>query len=287
MPIPKPKDGEKEKDFISRCMSNDTMKEEYPDDDQRLAVCYSTWRKAKESNESKAAPTDFEVRDYDVELRVARAEDKPPRIEGHAAVFDKKSVDLGGFVEIVKPGAFARTLKTSDVRGLFNHDRNFVLGRMSAGTLRMTEDSRGLLFDNDPPDTQWARDLLVSIERGDISQMSFSFRAVKEQWDESAKPVLRSLLDVDLADAGPVTMPAYPQTDVKVRSLLVSAGIDWDALGEAMINAEPTPEDRAVIQSAIAVLSGYLERGGGGALPEAGHIRRLASLKRQLEIAAT
>jgi HK97 family phage prohead protease len=150
---------------------------------------------------------------------VAAEEGKKPKIRGHAAVFDKKSEDLGGFREIVKPGAFTRTIaQGADVRALWNHDPNYVLGRTKSGTLRLEEDKRGLAVEIDPPDAQWAGDLLRSIDRGDVDQMSFAFRAVKQTWDDSdPKNIIRSLDEVQLFDVSPVTYPAYPQTSVSVR----------------------------------------------------------------------
>jgi hypothetical protein len=153
------------------------------------------------------------------ELRVAR-DDKEARIVGHAAVFNVVG-DGGWFREVVAPGAFADSIQTDDVRALFNHDANLILGRNRAGTLKLKEDERGLSIDVTPPDTQTARDLLVSIERGDISQMSFGFQTLKDQWERSEdknQPDLRTLLKVKLWDVSPVTFPFYKETDVAVRS---------------------------------------------------------------------
>lgn len=152
------------------------------------------------------------------ELRVAA--DGKRTISGHAAVFNKDSEPMYGFVERVAAGAFATTIKEDDIRALFNHDPNYVLGRNTAGTLRLTEDDTGLAVEIDPPDTQCARDLMVSLERGDVSQMSFGFTTRKDEWvyDDKNGATMRTLLDVMLYDVSPVTFPAYPDTDVSVRS---------------------------------------------------------------------
>jgi HK97 family phage prohead protease len=108
------------------------------------------------------------------------------------------------------------------VRALWNHNPDYVLGRNRAKTLTLSEDSRGLKIEVDPPDTQFARDLMVSIERGDVSQMSFAFsvRANGQNWgkDDDGQ-VVRTLTNVRLFDVSPVTYPAYQQTDVAVRSM--------------------------------------------------------------------
>ena len=151
-----------------------------------------------------------------------RGEAKKPIIRGHAAVFNQLSEDLGGFREQIAAGAFAEAIQKDDVRALLNHDPNFVLGRSGAGTLRMTEDAHGLAVEIDPPDTQAARDLLVSMKRGDITQMSFGFsvRPNGQNWaKDDAGQYVRTLTRVRLFDVSPVTYPAYPQTDVAVRSL--------------------------------------------------------------------
>ena len=140
-------------------------------------------------------------------------------MRGHAAGFNCET-DLGWFRERIAPGAFTESIGKDDVRALFNHDENFILGRNTAGTLTMREDERGLYVEIDPPDTQVARDLVTSIERGDISQMSFGFQTIKDSWEteENAAKDLRTLEKVKLWDVSPVTFPAYQETDVAVRS---------------------------------------------------------------------
>lgn len=163
---------------------------------------------------------DIERRTYLVnEFRVDQGNDMPPKISGHAAVFDQLSEDLGGFRERIAAGAFAKTLQSADVRALFNHDPNFVLGRNKSGTLRLKEDITGLAIEIDPPDTQLAKDLMISMKRGDISQMSFGFRTNLDKWQKIDGEWTRTLLEVELFDVSPVTYPAYTQTDVAVRSM--------------------------------------------------------------------
>ena len=152
------------------------------------------------------------------EFRVDTENDRP-KMYGHAAMFDSLSEDLGGFRERIAPGAFSKSLESADIRALFNHDSNIVLGRNKSGTLRLKEDKTGLAIEIDPPDTQAARDLIVSMERGDISQMSFGFRTIGDKWAKVDGEWTRTLLEVDLFDVSPVTYPAYAATDIAVRSM--------------------------------------------------------------------
>lgn len=151
------------------------------------------------------------------ELR-ARGGDKPG-ITGHAAVFNSLSEDLGGWKETILPGAFSDSIKRDDIRALWNHDANYVLGRNRSGTLRLSEDSVGLAIENDFPDTIYARDLVKIIDRGDVSQMSFGFYTLRDNWRIEGGLVIRELIEAQLFDVSPVTYPAYPQTDVAMRSV--------------------------------------------------------------------
>lgn len=174
---------------------------------------------------------DLERRVFAVDgLQVERRDSGAPVIRGHAAVFGQLSEDLGGFREQIAPGAFKTAIETDDVRALFNHDANFILGRNRAKTLRLSEDARGLAIEIDAPDTQTIRDLVLApIERGDVTQMSFGF-AVRPNGQDWAKNddghTVRTLKNVRLFDVSPVVFPAYPQTDVAVRELRAwSAGL--------------------------------------------------------------
>ena len=170
----------------------------------------------------KKSKSNMEIRTLPLEeLRINNLEEKR-FIEGHAAVFDSWSETLGGifpFKEKVRKGAFSQTIEKDDIRALFNHDPNYVLGRNKAGTLELKEDERGLYVRIIPPDTQAARDLITSIERGDINQMSFGFMVEEEKWDTVDGVDVRELRRVRLFDVSPVTFPAYPSTDVGVRAM--------------------------------------------------------------------
>lgn len=152
-----------------------------------------------------------------VEIRAAAA-DEPKKIEGYAAIFNSPTSIGGWFMEQIAPGAFAGAL-SGDVRALFNHDENLVLGRTTNGTLQLAEDTRGLRYSIDPPDTQVARDLMTSIERGDVSQSSFAFICIRDEWDYSDDMAVRTVLECELFDVSPVTYPAYDDTAVGLRSL--------------------------------------------------------------------
>ena len=167
-----------------------------------------------------------EYRTFDAALKLEiREEGKPEMITGHAAVFNTIG-DGGWFREKVAPGAFLNSIQGDDIRALFNHDPNFVLGRNKAGTLQLREDEKGLYIEILPPDTQLARDLRVSIGRGDITQMSFGFEIIKEsrQVGEGKEPSLFTLEEVRLWDVSPVTFPFYKETDVSVHSREAWAG---------------------------------------------------------------
>lgn len=159
-----------------------------------------------------------EIRTYQIqEFRVITEEEKP-KFRGYAAVFNELSDDLGGFRERIAPGAFAESILKDDIRALFNHDANFVLGRNKVGTLRLLEDEKGLYFEVDAPNAQWVRDLSESVARGDIDQCSFGFVALEDEWVKEGGKDIRTLKRCQLFDVSIVTYPAYPQTNAQVRS---------------------------------------------------------------------
>ena len=173
--------------------------------------------KVKKDLETRTRVAELEVRAED-----GAAEGAKPRIIGYAAVFNSLSEDLGGFRETIHVGAFTRSLREgADVRALVDHEPGKILGRRSAGTLELKANQKGLYIAIDPPDTTVARDIVESMRRGDVREMSFGFRTRTDEWRMQEGEVIRELLDVDLLDVSVVTFPAYPATDVAVRSLEV------------------------------------------------------------------
>lgn len=196
------------------------------------------------------------------ELRAEKREDESPVIKGYAAVFDKWA-DIGGwFMEKIRKGAFKKTIGEADIRALLNHDANYVLGRNKSDTLRLAEDKKGLAVEIDPPDAQWANDLLVSMERGDISQMSFGFEVIKEAWDNERDE--RELIEVRLFDVSVVTFPAYDSTSAQVRQLIdiPDSELNIDSLTGVLFRAsrgvELKPEDREMLENHCELIRSYI-----------------------------
>jgi len=182
----------------------------------------------------------FTVRD--VEAR--QAEDGTMRLSGYAAVFNDSSVPLP-FKESIAPGAFRKTLsETPDVRLLINHE-GLPLARTKNGTMTLTEDERGLLFNAEIADTQEGRDIYKLVQRGDVDQMSFAFRVIRQKWSEDRSR--RVLTEVSLADGdvSVVTYPAYPTTTVEAREHL------RDAMKAIKEGREVTGESLIVIQAIL------------------------------------
>jgi HK97 family phage prohead protease len=167
------------------------------------------------------APPDVEIRACEGgDLRV-EARGVTPVLRGYAIVFNRPSLDLGFFREIIAPEAVDRTLKERvDLRALVNHNDDLVLGRLTAGTLRVEKDAHGLAVEIDPPAAR--QDIVESVRRRDVTGMSFAFRALDDRWDESTNPPTRTVLDMLVREVSIVTFPAYPQTDAALRSLVAA-----------------------------------------------------------------
>lgn len=187
-----------------------------------------------------------------LEIRAGTDNEDERWLTGHGVVYDVWSEDLGGFTELFEQGTFTDSIKRDDIRSLRDHNSTYILGRKKAGTLLLEEDKHGVRFDVLMADTSYGNDLVVSVERGDVTGCSIIFSVDKKgerwfvdgeevdfidalmaMWDEKKHKVQRSISKAKLYDIGPVTFPAYPQTDVKARSLVVT-GIDYRTLGAAL-----------------------------------------------------
>ncbi|WP_461220965.1 HK97 family phage prohead protease [Lactococcus cremoris] len=158
----------------------------------------------------------------------AEGEEKAVAIDGYAAVFNSKTNIGGWFDEVIEPGAFSRSLSDNgDIRALFNHNWDNVLGRTKSQTLELKEDEKGLNFKVELPDTSVARDLTISMERGDINQCSFGFFITDEEWNYNVEPALRTIKEVELFEISIVSIPAYDDTEASlVRSKEIGESIE-------------------------------------------------------------
>lgn len=159
-----------------------------------------------------------------LEIRAATGlqQPSPGKLAGYAAVFDSPA-DLGQFVEVIRPGAFASSLRSNPggICALYDHERRSILGRVSAGTLRLHEDAHGLAFELDLPDTTVGRDLAVLVQRGDVAGCSFGFVVPEggDHWNTRADKMVRELREVRLHEITITPQPAYPDTTVAMRSM--------------------------------------------------------------------
>jgi HK97 family phage prohead protease len=165
-----------------------------------------------------------------------RADVNGQTIAGYAAVFNSPSEDLGGFIEYIAPGAFDSVMN-DDVRGFYNHDYNYLLGRASSGTLRLSTDERGLRYEIDLPNTTYANDLIELMRRGDVNQSSFAFMIESDSWSVKGKQNIRTITKISrLIDVAPVVIPAYPAA----TSQLVTRALNTDAeVQTSVADAEP------------------------------------------------
>lgn len=156
-------------------------------------------------------------------IRIEDRADKTPVVSGYAAVFYRAGAagtefDWFGMRERIMPGTFDRAIREDDVRALFNHDANLVLGRTGPKTLRLSVDATGLRYEIDPPDTQAGRDVVASIRRGDVSGSSFGFAVTDEDIRKENDVWIREIRGVRLYDVSPVTFPAYEGTTAEARA---------------------------------------------------------------------
>jgi HK97 family phage prohead protease len=211
-----------------------------------------SWRVTELEEIRKGGGNKVETRQHHQEFEVRQGANGMWQFRGYAAVFNSNSEPLP-FTERILPGAFDRTLRSrNNIKMYLNHDSTLVLGSTRAKTVRLSTDSKGLLTDADLPDTSYARDLVVMMERGDVDSMSFGFSVPRngDSWSEDG--MTRELREVRLHEVSVVTgFPAYRATSATVRSLDALAeatGHDVDKLAEALTvleNGKPLSDDHA------------------------------------------
>lgn len=177
-----------------------------------------------------------------------RADEKMAHVMGHAAVFNQETMIGDYFREVIRPGAFAKSIAGDDIPFLCNHE-GLPLARNTSGTLKLSEDNRGLRMESDldveDPDVMC---IVPKMKRGDLSKMSFQFRALRQEWDDTGEIPLRILHEVQLFDVSIVTMPAYDGTDIGLRSLT-----EWRTAHPPMVNIVPNIGARLRMRHALRV----------------------------------
>ena len=250
----------------------------------------STNTKAR-SKMKKTERRTFTVRN----IETREAEDGTMRMAGYAAVFNEASLPLP-FIERIAPGAFSKTLQeTPDVRLLANHE-GLPMARTKNGTMRLYEDETGLYFEAELADTQEARDLYTLVSRGDVDQMSFAFRVIRQNWSKDRTE--RTLTEVSLADGDVsiVTYPAYPATSVEAREALKKAILQIkegrEVSGDSLLVLESVFGDLAegheYIMKAVEVMGTLLGNNGVEGEVEEDALPPLEDVEEQeLELSAT
>ena len=158
---------------------------------------------------------EIERRAWMDQVEVRAAADGRSRIVQRAVPFGELSIDLGGFREVIVAGAF--DVEGRDIRSLWQHDATRVLGRTTNGTLALRVEEDGIYAESIPPDTTWARDALISIERGDVTSSSFGFYVDEDEWLATGQEVIRRVLRGTLVEVSPVAWAAYPLTSSSVQ----------------------------------------------------------------------
>jgi HK97 family phage prohead protease len=204
--------GDSGKSWASRILEQEDDDRSRVDEGQ-ASVLYST-------KHMEAKMAEREIRAIAQPLEVREDEDQAIRVSGYAAVFGEETNIAGMFTEVIEQGAFTSALeRQDDVVFLINHD-GLPLARTRSGTLRLTQDERGLFIetelDGSDPDV---RSIVPKMKRGDLDKMSFAFIPTRQEWDDSGDMPKRMIQDLQLHDVAIVTTPAYDGTEIGLRSL--------------------------------------------------------------------
>ncbi len=244
MPIPKPKKSEKQQDFIDRCMGDDVMVKDYPDTKQRYAICQKQW---DDKDKKKSGEPEMERRAFAVETAELRAvDDATPKVVGYASKYGTW-YPVWDFLERVAAGAFDAVLADAqtDVVASMNHNTDFAFARQSAGTLRLTSNSVGLLYEADVTDQDGQR-VYDKVRSGTLKGSSFMFTVAEDKWDfkEGETPKRTITRFEKLYELGPVVWPANADTTAKARAEQVLAE------ARSLYDSRQSPEPEKPAESA-------------------------------------
>lgn len=159
------------------------------------------------------------IRDFRTKFTITRAEEDAAEkvIEGYFALYDQETELFQNSFEIISKGAFDKTIN-NDIRALWNHNTQYVLGRSKNGSLQLRADEKGLYATIKLPNTQYAQDLYELVQRGDIDQASFGFNILDEDLEELSNGYRWRIKNIDLHEISVVTFPQYENTSVQARS---------------------------------------------------------------------
>jgi len=237
-----------------------------------LAYAEGIVARLEEENEGRTkgeSLSKLETREFEIALEL-REEGDEMTLTGYAALFNSRSENLGGFTEVIAPGAFKRSLNSrNDIKLLWNHDTSAVLGSTRAGTLKLVEDERGLRVEASLPNTTHGRDARELVKRGDVTGFSFGFTIPGRGGDEwNAEGTERTLKSVRLHEVSLTPFPAYTATNgtAQMRGLdkvAKRAEVDADHLADSLLKLEQGEEisndDRNLLLKVIDAVSPQVE----------------------------
>jgi len=258
MPIPKPKDEEPKEEIGEEELNTDKTE---PD---ATEITVGDERTAPEPVKVKLT-TDIEKRFTDfTEYRVDE-EDERPHIRGYVTVYRKLSVPIWGFVEKVRPAAYAESLRDESItkKSYFNHDPNIVLGNTENNSATFTDKKQGIWLDTIPPLTQAANDVVVLIRDGYVNHASYAFNVIEEKWSGTLDNPIREIVKGAFREGGPVSDAAFLQTSVDVRSLYQRLNINYEGMRRNVaryyLGLDMPIDERDVLKRSIDTLKKALD----------------------------
>lgn len=246
--LPRPNEQETRDLYLARCLSDGRWREEFPNETERLFKASDVWTDERGVSEFEHRPVALEV----CELRVEG--ETQPKIEGLAAVFERWSVDLGGFKEIVRRGAFKKTLESGDdIRAMVDHDTGKVIGRRKNNTLSLRTTREGLRVTIKPANTGAGRDIVESVRRGDVDGMSIGFSVPDggATWSfPEGELAEREVTEIDLSEVSVVAFPAFADTSAAVRSIQTAQELHEAGRADLAARSERVAERQRALESA-------------------------------------